>query len=62
MHKRNITQTLTLAGIAPAGKLSHAYCGPSMAALAAGAVLLTAVTGAWSQEQIASQPPAYSPQ
>src|ERR1017187_2523695 len=27
MHTTSITRTLTLAGFAPAGKLSHAYCG-----------------------------------
>jgi len=59
MHTTSINRTLTLAGITPAGKLSHAYFRPSMAVLAAGAVLLTAVTAAWSQEQIARQPRAY---
>ena len=43
MHTTSITRTLTLAGFAPAGKLSHAYCGllPVLALLVA--------TSAWSQ-------------
>jgi probable HAF family extracellular repeat protein len=43
MHIRKMTRTLALAGFAPAGKLSHAYCGllPVLA--------LCAATAAWSQ-------------
>src|ERR1017187_609644 len=43
MHTTSITRTLTLARFAPAGKLSHAYCGllPVLALLVA--------TSAWSQ-------------